>query len=168
MSNYCKKIISFTLVAIITCVFLLNNVSFATSSNAIFNDGNFFIKNCHTKLYLAAWDSNSVVQSDFNGLDEQAWEFTHVSNGYYRIRNTSTNYYLTAPDDDSCESHITMEYLYTSTTMLDRQLWKFDKTDGVYKVQAKSMESYDLLMSSGGSIGTYGYEVFQDLDYSDE
>ena len=105
------------------------NWSFALTSDTGKNieEGEYYIVNKETSLYLSGFDFYSVLQNQFanvSNIDMQKWELRYVSNGYYEIINVSSGYYLTASDsaisgDDVLERPKT-------TNFSEKQLWKFD------------------------------------------
>jgi len=59
-------------------------------------DGVYAVKNQQSELFLSVVDASSLnnallVQKDFYGDDSQKFEFTHLGNGEYSIRNVGSN-----------------------------------------------------------------------------
>lgn len=136
----------------------------------------YYIQNKGSSTFMGGLDFYSVIHTSFNsGNDMQKWELEYVSDGYYRVKNVYSGYYLTAgsPGDD-----VTEKALSSSN---EAQLWKFNElgTNEDYywecKITAKSHENYsDDIALVGDTVYTdYGRTVMQDsyvedTDYYDE
>ena len=147
----------------------LANFSFATT-NAGENvaEGQYYIKNKNTSLYVGVLDYYSIVLSSLQGSSEmQRWELEYVSDGYYNIRSVYSDYYLTAASTLTEGADITEQAL--SSTTNNAQLWKFTDLESgqfatykEYKISAKTHENTDLALVNDNYLTSYGYSLVQD------
>ena len=128
---------------------------------------------------MGGLDFYSVIHTSFNPeTDMQKWELEYVSDGYYRVKNVYSGYYLTASYAGSPGAEITEQYLSSSN---NAQLWKFnelgidDDYNREYKITSKSHEGdgWDMALAGDSNLTSYGYLVIQDpymddADYYDE
>lgn len=64
----------------------------------------------------------------------EMWKFEYAGNGYYKIKNDITGYYLTAPSNNTDNAKVT-QAAYNATY----GLWKIQRTtDGYYTLQSKN------------------------------
>ena len=177
MSKKFKPLASLLLSIIYISILCLSSFSFATASSEIVYSQKYYIKNCQTGLFMGGLDYYSIVQTSYEpDTDWQKWEFEFYDNGYCRIKNLYSGYYLTAPS--SLEpNEMVMESSLSSSD--DGQLWSLAEfavnIDGTYNyaIIAKTWEGTELLLAGSNTSTMYGYPVVQDYytpdsDYSDE
>ena len=122
-----------------------------------FENQNVFLQNVHSMLNLQSDTTDNIVkQSSHSAGINQMWFLEYYpSEGAYKIKNINNNLYLTAPSSALEGQSITVQSY--STSILERQLWTFEKTvDGTYKIKAKSHIGTSLAMTAtSNEIGSY-------------
>ncbi|MBQ9746263.1 MAG: RICIN domain-containing protein [Clostridia bacterium] len=167
------SIIYFTVLCMGSLSYAINSISYDN-----FIEGKYYIKNKGTSYFMSSVDFYSVVQTPYNpDTDLQKWELEYVSNGYYRVKNVYSGYYLTAAGAYYPGENITETALSSSSS---DQLWHFSETEidteyREYKITAGSYveDAFDLALTGDTTATSYGYMVVQeeysaDTDYCDE
>ena len=86
------------------------------------------------KPQTADLNSTIIVNTYSNSQTSMMWKFEYVSDGYYKIKNDITGYYLRAPANNTSGASVTQS-TYSSTY----GLWRFiETTDGYYMIQSKN------------------------------
>ena len=88
------------------------------------------------KLMLPENNGSSyiILDSFDHSKTTMMWKFEYAGNGYYKIKNDVTGYYLTAPSNDTNNAKITQS-AYNSTY----GLWMIQRTsDGYFTLQSKN------------------------------
>lgn len=136
-------------------------------------EGFYRIENSLYSKYLNSTSSIITLEGRDNQSDSQKWELIYVSNGYYRIRNKSTNLYLTAPNNSISGYGIEQSALDSSKN--DRQLGRFTPLESgrfspndICKIQSKSQENSSMAMFAEEDYDVVQNVFVEDMNYSDE
>lgn len=108
-----------------------------------------------------------------NDEKAQRWIFTHVGDGYYTIKSTSsqTSYYLGVKNDSASSG---ADIVLRTGSITDGMKWKIEKlSSGSYKLTAKCSQSAGYVLSASTAEYTNGPKLTQylygsDEDYTDE
>lgn len=103
------------------------------------------------KPQTADLNSKIILNSYSNAQTSMMWKFEYVSNGYYKIINDVTGYYLRAPASNTLGAAITQ-----SSYSSNYALWRFERTVDVYytiqsKNQYENSTSTPLFLSISGT-----------------
>lgn len=121
------------------------------------------IKNTSNNKYITPLtsyvDSNIITDEFSNSNTTMMWYFEYNGDGYYKIKNFVTGYYLKAPSNNTDGASVT-ESSYSSTY----SLWKLERTaDGYYIIQSKNQ--YERTTSSPLYLTVNGDNVVQSNVY---
>ena len=132
------------------------------------------INESYGEYYLLNYDTRKAVQPDnlnhttnkikleqytWNKGNQQTWEFIYVGDGYYKIKNKKSGYYITSPTSSSASENITQE---STTADTSRQRWKVTHDGTTYLLQAENREGSGLYMTVGDSLfNTNGVDIRQ-------
>lgn len=146
------------------------------SITAIAN-GTYFLKNKETECYARVLngifsDNQNAVQYQLAGGSSQKWTFTHLGDGYYSIKVTSsgTDYYLGALNNSTSLN----ANMVIHSTFSNHKKWKVTETsDDVYKLTSKTGEANEYVLASSSSSNTGNANLIQctytnDSNYRDE
>ena len=112
-------------------------------------------QNKYLKPLSNSINSNIIVDTYSNTNTTMMWKFEYNGDGYYKIKNFSTGYYLRAPANNT-EGALITESTYSSVY----GLWHFERTtDGYYKLQSKNQ--YERTTSSPLYVSLSGNNVIQ-------
>ena len=121
--------------------------SYVYNSNVIWSDdyelyiiplaeGVYIFANKETEKYMKM-NGSEVVQHEYVSDNTKQWKIEHEEDGYYKIKNPTSSYYLTAPSSNTENEAVWVQSFLVS--MKDRQLWNFTKiSNGVYTISSKS------------------------------
>ncbi len=96
------------------------------------------LKNPSSNKLMLPVNTNSASYITLDSYDynkpTEMWKFEYAGNGYYKIKNDVTGYYLTAPSNNTDNAKVT-QAAYNATY----GLWKIQRTtDGYYTLQSKN------------------------------
>lgn len=104
--------------------------------------------------------SNIILDSYGRSKTAMMWKFEYAGNGYYKIKNDITGYYLMAPSNNTNNAKITQS-TYNSTY----GLWMIQRTsDGYYTLQSKNQ--YERTTSSPLYLSVSNNYIVQSSDTS--
>ena len=109
-------------------------------------EGTYYIGNYATGKLLTP--NADLEQWEYARNKDQIWELIYDSGGYYRIKNTELNKYLTSPVSNVSGRNITQEDLLTGDNVV-RQRWNLIKqANGSYQINAENRETYVVSITS--------------------
>ena len=156
----------------------LYNITYNAVATEIPINIEYLVKNKHNGYYAGVEngtmsDGTTIQQWGMNDEKAQRWIFTHVGDGYYTIKSTSsqTSYYLGVKNDSASSG---ADIVLRTGSITDGMKWKIEKlSSGSYKLTAKCSQSAGYVLSASTAEYTNGPKLTQylygsDEDYTDE